>query len=72
MNMPNCHLIWMNLMTYLRSVNTSIIGVFFCYGASYFGPTNTNHAKKDQKNLSGHFLGKPPKMLYNALQCTAM
>ena len=41
-------LIRMNLMTYLRSVNTSIIGVFFSSGAPYFGPTNTNHTKNTE------------------------
>ena len=49
----------MNLITYLRSANTSITGGFFCYGAPYFGPNITNHTKRCQKTLSGHFLGKP-------------
>ena len=67
--MSKCRLIRMNLMTYLRSVNTSIIGFFFSSGAPYFGPTNTNHTKNDQKNTVGALLRKTAQ---NALQCTTV
>ena len=50
-NMGHCRLIRMNLMTHLRSVNTSIIDGFFCYGAPYFGPTTTDHTKNYKKKL---------------------
>ena len=42
---------------------------FFSSGAPYFGPTNTNHTKNDQKNTVGALFRKTAQ---NALQCTTV
>ena len=63
--MSNCRLIRMNLMSYSRSVNTSIIGDFAM--APFFDPTNTNHANCFHKNTFGALFRKTTQ---NALQYT--
>ena len=45
---------------------------FLGYSGPYFGPTDTNHTKNNQKITFGALFRIPPKMHYSALQCSAM
>ena len=73
--MSECHLIQMNLMTYLRSVNTSIIGVFCCCFFLAMGHLILDHLTPIiqkmilKKNTFGPLFRKTNQ---NALECTTV